>query len=326
MSRPYVSLPGAAALVVAGGLLACGSEEQLKPIAQPLKLAGNKTVSVEQLERGQEQYTLYCRPCHGVAGNGRGPAGIGLRPPPRNFTEPVFKFGGVEAGSLPPDAELHRIIKGGLKGTAMLPWDVPDAIVDDIIQYIKTFSDVWKEDEPAKPIEITNDPWKGKEAEGIARGKIVYHGLAQCLKCHPAYLTKAEIFEAEKVATGNGTGAFRESPYEPEAKFADAFKHTLLPPDFMRHDVKSGSTPRDIFRTVASGIGGTAMPAWKGSIPDEDIWAIAHFVSSLVDMRGTPAVAEFQKKMAQQPPFTPPAAEPAPEAAPAEEKKDEKKK
>ena len=29
--------------------------------------------------------------------------------------------------------------------------------------------------------------------------------------------------------------------------------------------------------------GGTAMPQWKGSIPDEDIWAMAHYVRDLID-------------------------------------------
>src|SRR5262245_19427242 len=89
------------------------------PITQPLTLAGGKTVSPAQLQHGREQYTLYCRSCHGDKGDGRGPAGIGLRPPPRDFTKPVFKFGGVETGSLPPDTELERIIVAGLHGTAM---------------------------------------------------------------------------------------------------------------------------------------------------------------------------------------------------------------
>ena len=57
---------------------------------------------------------------HGDNGDGRGPAGIGLRPPPRDFTNPVFKFGGVAAGELPPDSEMLRVVKNGLAGTAML--------------------------------------------------------------------------------------------------------------------------------------------------------------------------------------------------------------
>src|SRR5205085_756480 len=101
-----------------------------------------------------------------------------------------------------------------------------------------------------------------------------------------------------------------------------------------RHPVKSGSldangqqvvTRTDLFRTIACGIGGTAMPMWKGSIEDKDIWAIAYFVDSLIKMNGTPAAAELRKKLLTQPEFVPPeGAAPAP--APEEEKKPEEKK
>jgi mono/diheme cytochrome c family protein len=296
-------------LLAAATLSACG--EGQAPM-QPLTLAGGTVISAERLEHGREKYTLYCRACHGDKGDGRGPAGIGLRPPPRNFTDPTFKFGGVEAGSLPPDAELIRIVKGGLAGTAMLPWQIPDADLADAIQYIKTFSPVWGEDEPGVPVEIGEDPWKGKEQEAVAKGKIVYHGLAQCLKCHPAYATKQEIWDATKEATGEGsTSAFREGMYFPEAKYSDAYKYKILPPDFTRHTVRSGNlraqvTPTDLFRTIASGIGGTAMPMWKGSIEDADIWAIAYFVDSLIRIKDTPEAEKLRNDLLNQPEWTPP--------------------
>src|SRR5262249_21960528 len=105
---------------------------------------GGKIVSKETLEQGREAYTHYCRACHGACGDGRGPASKGLRPPPRDFRLGQFKFIAVKAGDLPSDDDLKRIILGGLKGTAMLPWDVPEDDVDPIIQYIKTFSTKWQ--------------------------------------------------------------------------------------------------------------------------------------------------------------------------------------
>ena len=298
-------------------LSACGIGYEYEPVTQPLKLAGDIVVTADALEHGHEKYILYCRPCHGEKGDGRGPAGIGLRPPPRDFREPSFKFGGVEAGELPPDSELMRIVKGGLSGTAMLPWQIPDDDLKDVLQYIKTFSPVWTEDEPASPIEITDDPWAGKDQEGVARGKVVYHGLAQCLKCHPAYATKQEIWDATKEMTGEGsTSAFREGMYFPEAKFSEAYKNKLLPPDFLRHTVRSGNehgavTRRDLFRTIASGIGGTAMPMWKGSIDDKDIWAIAYFVEDLIKKKDTPEAKTIHDGLINQPEWVEPAAPPA---------------
>jgi len=320
MRRPYTY-----ALVASSALsaFACGWSE-MQEIKEPYTIhqeseEGKKTIPVAQLKHGQEQYILYCRPCHGVKGDGQGPAGVGLMPPPRDFTSEslAFKFGGVAAGELPPDAELMRIIKGGLKGTAMLPWDVPDATLIDIIQYIKTFNVIWQEDDLGELIEIGEDPWASKLAEGVERGKKVYHGLAQCLQCHPAYATKQEIYDASKELTGNPISTFRPQMYAPEAKMSEAFGHMLLPPDFGRHEIKAGKTPKDLFRTIAAGIGGTAMPMWKGSIPDEDIWAIAHFVSSVAKTKDTPAYAAMMKTFANAPEFVPPPPppeEPAPEA------------
>ena len=48
---------------------------------------------------------------------------------------------------------------------------------------------------------------------------------------------------------------------------------------------------RDARRTSTArsppGIGGTAMPTWKGALPDDDIWAMSYYVRSLIDIKGT---------------------------------------
>ena len=288
-------------------LVSCEDQIPGKKVTEPLKLEDGTEISVAKLESGREKYMLYCRACHGEEGDGRGPAGIGLRPPPRNFKEGVFKFGGVPAGELPTDAQLKRVIKNGLQGTAMLPWAVPDQDLDEIVQYIKTFSEVWQEDEIGEEIEIGEDPWKGKATAAVAQGKLIYHGLAQCQKCHPSYASKQEIWDAVAKIQGEGsTSAFREGMYFPEAKYSEAYGHKLLPPDFTRHLIKAGQTPRDLFLTIGAGIGGTAMPMWKGSIEDKDIWAIAYYVNDLAKKYDDPQMIAMRKKMLEQPEFVPP--------------------
>jgi mono/diheme cytochrome c family protein len=42
---------------------------------------------------------------------------------------------------------------------------------------------------------------------------------------------------------------------------------------------------KDMFRAIATGIGGTAMPTWKGAITDEEIWALAHYVQTLTELK-----------------------------------------
>jgi mono/diheme cytochrome c family protein len=312
-------------LLAAAALLAAGCQPDF---TQPMKLGGVQ-VPAATLNSGKEAYTLYCRSCHGDKGDGTGPASLGLRPPPRDFTVGVFKFAAVEAGNLPHDDDLIRIVKGGLHGTAMLAWDVQESTLRDIIQYIKTFSPRWKDELPGDAIKTTPDPWPAaKNDEAVARGKKIYHGLAQCLTCHPSYATKQEIFDASKELTGNGTTDFRDAMYEPELKESDYSdrhypkdkegnypKLKILPPDFLYSDVRSGTALPDLYRTIASGVGGTAMPKWQGVLPETDLWAMVHYVRSLIDTKGTPAEDRLRLALAKQPPFTPPPEPPSDEGA-----------
>lgn len=296
---------------------------------EPVKLGG-KIVQADVLNHGKEAFMMYCRACHGDKGNGTGPASFGYRPPPRDFTVGLFKFAAVSPGSLPHDEDLRRIVKGGLHGTAMLAWEVDDADLDAILQYIKTFSPRWKEEPLGDAIVVSADPYgPAKKAEAIEHGKKVYHGLSQCLSCHPSYETKQYIYDASKELSGSPTTDFRDHMYLSEVKDSDYtdknyppdadgnYPHIkLLPPDFLFNEVRSvrdihdpKTSYEDIYRIIASGIGGTAMPQWQGSLPETDIWGLAYYVHSLIEMRGTPEADALQARLQNAPPWTPPVPE-----------------
>jgi hypothetical protein len=110
-----------------------------------------------------------------------------------------------------------------------------------------------------------------------------------------------------------------EGTKEADTAEAHYFVVSILPPDFLRSELRSGDTLPDLYRTIACGVGGTAMPAWIATAPyvdsstgehwdgEKDIWALAHFVRSLVEMKAAPPRADaFRKKLIEQPPFTPP--------------------
>ena len=285
-----------AAVIPVLALAACKGYSP-KTFDKPVKLGG-QMVNPEVLALGQRGYMLYCRTCHGENGDGRGPAAPGLRPPPRDFTAGNFKFGAVPAGTLPRDEDLLRIVAGGLHGTAMVPWDVPKPTLAAIVQYLKTFSPRWKEEEPGEAILPTPDPWAGKVGEGVARGRKLYHGLAQCLGCHPAYASRREIDEASRELTGNPTTDFRADMYAASLKESD-YGSQLLAPDFTRAELRSIHAPsrlEDIYRVIASGVGGTAMPSWRGSLPEADLWALAHYVETLAAMKDRPEGLELRKR------------------------------
>ncbi len=270
----------AAALAVA----ACADP---RPFTAPMRLGG-RTIPAETLNAGRTGYMRYCRTCHGVDGDGQGPTGRALRPPPRDFRLGVFKFAAVPAGSLPRDEDLARIVRGGLRGTAMLSWDVPERALDDILQYLKTLSPRWRDEEPGEAIAPSPDPWGGREREAVARGERLYHGVARCLACHPAYVPRRDIEAASRELTG-APAELRPDPYGLAAQDSD-YGMKIVAPDFTRSEMRSvreGRRLEDLYRVIAAGVGGTAMPTWKGALPEEDLWALVHYVDSLVAMRGT---------------------------------------
>ena len=176
----------------------------------------------------------------------------------------------------------------------MLSWDVPAAELDDLIQYVKAFAPRWRNEQPGEAIVAPPDPWADREADGIDRGRRVYHGLAQCATaCHPAYATKQEIYDFTKELTKMELREMRGDLYFAVAKDSD-YGVKILPPDFTFNEMRGGEALEDIYRAIASGIGGTAMPTWKNVLPDPDLWAMAHYVRSLVALRGTPEAAALR--------------------------------
>jgi mono/diheme cytochrome c family protein len=277
------------------------------PFNEPVTFAGQE-VSAETLNLGYETYTLYCRACHGVGGDGHGPAAKGLRPPPRDFRQGTYKFVAVESGYLPSDQDLHRIIRGGLNGTAMLPWDISDQRLEAVIQYIKTFSERWQDEyeEVGEPILSDGDPFgETRRAEAVEQGKKLYHALAQCNSCHPSYALYGEIYQAGVELMGFGKADLGPNLYTTELKDSD-YGFKLQPPDFTFHSVRSGDDVGSLFRSIASGIGGTAMPTWKGSLEDEQLWAMAYYVRSLVEMKGSPEAKALKQRLRSQPAWTAP--------------------
>lgn len=334
---------GALVLALALGLAGCKDPDRYnKHFTGDYKLAGGKTLAAADLNHGFEAFMLYCYGCHGEKGDGNGPASYSMRPPPRNFNQGLFKFGGVAAGGLPVDDALDRTIRRGLYGTPMLSWDIPEAERKYIIAYLKTLSPRWTEEEPGEALVITPDPWKGKEQEAIARGKQVYHVAgadhAGCSGCHAAYAPRQEISDMVKTVTGAPVEEFAEEMYRTslrETEYALAVNekgeptkvHQQLPPDFLFHKMKTAypvgtmvdgkpytaeMQREDLYRTIGAGVGGAAMPTWKGALPEENLWALVYYVQSLLEMRGKPEAYALREKLEAQPKWTPPT--PAPEA------------
>lgn len=225
--------------------------------------------SEEWIAHGKEVYERRCLGCHGVNGDGNGPAATFLyNQRPRNFNNAVFKFR-LTKESIPTDGDLLRTISRGVRGTAMPAWyDLPINDRLAVIQYIKYVLAVDRSD-PAKPYAFfTEEPpgpplYIGKppapSQQLLDRGKEVWE-QAKCWECHGK--------------SGKGDG-------EKAAGLKDDEGFTVVPADLTSGQFKSGPAVEDIYRTMTTGLSGTPMPSYQDSLPDEDRWALSYYVLAL---------------------------------------------
>ncbi|MBK23626.1 MAG: hypothetical protein CME70_06435 [Halobacteriovorax sp.] len=262
-------------------------------------MAGGRYVKSDTLNYGKSIYTEYCMACHGVNGDGAGVAAKGMAVPPRNFKLGLIKFGNVASGELTHDDAIAKSLHEGLKGTAMLPWDLSENQTDAVIQYIKTFAPktwIGKEKELGEKIEITKDPFGlARKTLAIEKGKAVYHAVANCQSCHRGYVTLNEYNDILSAAGEDKVSELDEDFYKIKLQDSD-HGYATMPPDFTWHDVRSGQTVEDLYLRLAAGVGGTGMPAWKGTIEDDEIWAAAYYVRYLMDLKDAPERKEFMSR------------------------------
>ncbi|MEC5128055.1 c-type cytochrome [Verrucomicrobiales bacterium BCK34] len=240
--------------VVLGAPVAVDSEESDEGRRQEL----------HQYLKGRYLFQKHCTTCHGETGRGDGPWAADLKDKPRNFRVGVFKFRTTPFGKLPVEADLRRTIRGGISGTAM-PFfkDLTDEDIGAIIVYLQNLSRKWDEEElKAKPIELAPRPeWYGDvdaKKLRVKKGKALF--AVNCVSCH-----------GEK---GKGDGPAGVG-------LVDLWEHPIVPADLSGPHHKSGDTPEDIFRTIATGLNGTPMIGFHDILDAESIWELVAFIQSL---------------------------------------------
>ncbi len=290
-----------------------------------------------RLQHGREVYTKQCAACHGTTGDGKGPAGAHLNPPPRDYRNGVFKFASTPRGSKPRRDDLRRILTYGAKGTSMpafrfLSEDDTEAVIDyvqvlsargeleiDLIReatdeldegddfdpetvaaYVSKISDSWDraESEVVRPLTV-NPP---RTPETIHAGAVAFAELS-CVKCHGPDARGSKSADVGQ----------------------DIWGRTAYPANLAMGMLHGGRRPIDIYRRIYSGINGTPMPSSKdpntaiGETPEQRsdrIWHLVHFVTTVIEDNDVPPAAReaIEEVLKQQ--ASPPAAKAA--AAPGE--------
>jgi len=223
----------------------------------------------DMLTLGQAVYERHCSGCHGLEGNGEGPAARWLDPKPRDFTLGTFKFRTTPTGALPTDNDLFRTITEGAHGTSMPSWRIlPEIERRAVVQYLKTFSDAWEDEDyfaraiamPAPPtLEELSDP------DRIKRGRTIFTYIG-CRQCHGD--------------TGAGDGPS-------SAKMKDDKGYPIRPANFQRGILRGGRRPADLFRAISTGYSGTPMPGFT-MLKEEQLWDLVGFLRYLMIHQGDP--------------------------------------
>ncbi len=95
--------------------------------------------AVSSTEDGQHfgLFREHCAVCHGLSGNGRGPAAAMQNPYPRDYRMGVFKFKSTPRGKRPTRSDLMRTLVAGEPGTSMPTFAaVPEADREALVDYV----------------------------------------------------------------------------------------------------------------------------------------------------------------------------------------------
>ena len=216
----------------------------------------------EILKHGEDVYNNRCIGCHGAKGDGRGTAAKFLDPKPRDFTSGIFKFKSTPNESLPTDGDLVHTLSKGVLGTSMPSFpSMPEVSRYAVAQYIKSFSDVWKNKENMlAPVQGAPFPLDDFRDHGLFivradKGRALYK--ENCLDCHGM--------------SGRGEGADAQ-------ELEDDWGHRIRPASLRKPFIKSGRSVRDIYRVLLTGMAGTPMPSFKDALSDDELWNVSAYI------------------------------------------------
>jgi DMSO reductase family type II enzyme heme b subunit len=231
------------------------------------------TSRLSSLEHGKTIYDQHCSACHGVTGDGNGPASVWLFPKPRNFNTGMFKVQSTPGGSLPSDDDLFTTITRGMPGSSMPSFTyLTEAERRDVVTYVKqltaftndtgkliNYFEKAKVDKNVLP-PVTVPPEPPVTVQSLTRGKELFTKM-QCVGCHGE--------------TGAGDG-------QQAATLKDNWGLPLRPRDFNTGAFRGGHTGQDLYLRIHNGMAGTPMPPFgEGIMTPEERWNLVLYVQSL---------------------------------------------
>ncbi len=273
-------------------------------------------VAPDRLRHGAAVYRRRCAGCHGVTGDGAGPAAEYLNPKPRDYRRGVFKFTSTPYGAKPRRSDLVRTIRRGAKGTSMPAFAfLPDGDVEDVVDYVIVLSQRGQmeeslareardyEEDEALELEIAADlseklarQWRQAEEkivlpatppplrtrQTIAAGRKAFlNETYGCWKCHGTDgQGQTEWLSRQFIERQESL------PDTERIKINyDVWGNVAPAADLTAGMFHGGRRPLDIYRRIYSGINGTPMPGFGEALANEPetIWHLVHFVLAVAE-------------------------------------------
>jgi high-affinity iron transporter len=72
----------------------------------------------ELLKQGKKIFEQICATCHGSKGDGKGPAGAALKPPPSDFQKPLEEWPNTKGDP----QKIFEVISKGIPNSSMVAW------------------------------------------------------------------------------------------------------------------------------------------------------------------------------------------------------------
>jgi len=165
--------------------------------------------------------------------------------------------------------------------------DLP-GIIDDSATDL---SDVWNQAETDEHLITPSKKRPAADAASLARGRALYlSAKAKCAACHGI--------------TGKGDGPQTEDIQQgfTVPGLFDQWKNPIKPRDLTRGVFRGGRRPIDLYRRLFAGIKGTPMPAFGGTVlNDDEIWDLVNYVLSIPHNKNQSASTEKRGEVASTP-------------------------
>jgi cytochrome c oxidase cbb3-type subunit 2 len=224
--------------------------------AAPVQTRPRETESLRA--KGERIYQQRCAACHGKRGDGHGWAARTLPIAPRDFTAGVYKLRSTPSGSIPTDEDLFTTISRGMHGTPMMAWrGLPEGERWALVARLRAFSPRFAHEEPGPLVDVPAEP---AEDEALVNEGARLWTRLRCGTCHGA---------------GDGQGPSVALLQKDPGR-------RVRVRDLGRGEFLRGTSARDIYLTLRTGMDGTPMGSYGDGLTSHETWALAAYVRSLI--------------------------------------------